>query len=475
MHRILIIEDEASVASALAMLTKRLGYEPVTCASGAMGLQKLKPASPSLVILDIGLPDMSGLDVLARLREHSSTLPVLIITAHGHLQNALDAKKRGASGYLVKPLDLREMEQVLRSLLRPSAEALVGSTPDVTDAPFLIGSAPAMQPAFTAIAHACASDAPVLITGPMGIGKSLAAKVIHRHSPRHTAPFVSLSCASLPDTVLESEIFGHEDGAFPGATPARAGHLERAAGGTLFLGEIVEMPLPMQVKLLRFLEERTFTRMGGSEELKVDLRIIAATNQDLSRAVAEKRFREDLYYRLRVLEVKLPALRERMSDLPALCGCLLATIAPERKLTLTGEALQLLQGYGWPGNMRELRNALEHAVAVCPGNAILPNHLPREIRDASSGEAFPPSVTLDAALHEWLDARLRDSGVNYDTLHDELESRLLAALLPRYQHKPTILARELQMNRATLRKKLRGTHDHLEDEPAEITPAGKFL
>ncbi|RBP43865.1 two-component system NtrC family response regulator/two-component system nitrogen regulation response regulator GlnG [Roseimicrobium gellanilyticum] len=475
MHRILIIEDEASVASALAMLTKRLGYEPVTCASGAMGLQKLKPTSPSLVILDIGLPDMSGLDVLARLREHSSTLPVLIITAHGHLQNALDAKKRGASGYLVKPLDLRELEQVLRSLLRPTGEPVVGSPPDVTDAPFLIGSAPAMQPAFTAIAHACASDAPVLITGPTGIGKSLAARVIHRHSSRHAAPFVSLSCASLPDTVLESEIFGHEEGAFPGAGVPRSGHLERAAGGTLFLGEIVEMPLPMQVKLLRFLEEKTFTRMGGHEDIKVDLRIIAATNQDLSLAVAEKRFREDLYYRLRVLEVKLPALWERMSDLPALCGCVLATIAPGRKITLAAEALQVLQGYGWPGNMRELRNALEHAVAVCPGDAILPNHLPREIRDASSGEAFPPSVTLDAALHEWLDARLREPGVNYDTLHDELESRLLAALLPRYQHKPTILARELQMNRATLRKKLRGTHDHLEDEPGEIAPAGKFL
>lgn len=475
MHRILIIEDEASVASALAMLTKRLGYEPVTCASGAMGLQKLKPASPSLVILDIGLPDMSGLDVLARLREHSSTLPVLIITAHGHLQNALDAKKRGASGYLVKPLDLRELEQVLRSLLRPSGETVAGSPPDVTEAPFLIGSAPAMQPAFSAIAHACASDAPVLVTGPPGIGKSLAAKVIHRHSARQAAPFVSLSCASLPETVLESEIFGHEEGAFAGATSARTGHLERAAGGTLFLGEIVEMPVPMQVKLLRFLEEKTFQRMGGHEDLKVDLRIIAATNQDLSRAVAEKRFREDLYYRLRVLEVKLPALWERMSDLPALCGCLLATLSPGRKIALSGEALQLLQGYGWPGNMRELRNALEHAVAVCPGDTLLPNHLPREIRDASSGEAFPPSVTLDAALHEWLDARLRDAAVNYDTLHDELESRLLAALLPRYQHKPTILARELQMNRATLRKKLRGTHDHLEDEAGEITPAGKFL
>lgn len=475
MHRILIIEDEVSVASALAMLTKRLGYEPVTCASGTMGLQKLKPTSPSLVILDIGLPDMSGLDVLARLREHSSVLPVLIITAHGHLQNALEAKKRGASGYLVKPLDLRELEQVLRSLLRPSREPSVGATPDLTDAPFLIGSAPAMQPAFAAIAHACASDAPVLISGPTGIGKSLAAKVIHRHSGRHAAPFVSLSCAGLPEALLEGEIFGHEKGASAGAAAPFAGHLERAAGGTLFLDEIAELPPAMQVKLLRFVEDKTFNRVGGNEDLQVDLRIITSTNQDLAKAVAEKRFREDLYYRLRVLEVRLPALWERMSDLPALCGCLLATIAPGRRVALSGEALQVMQGYAWPGNVRELRNALEHAVAVCPADSILPTHLPREVRDGSSGEAFPPSVTLDAALHEWLDARMRDTEVNYDTLHDELESRLLAALLPRYQHKPTILARELQMNRATLRKKLRGTHDHLEDEPGEISPTGKLL
>lgn len=475
MHRILIIEDEAAVASALAMLTKRLGYEPVTCASGAMGLQKLKPASPSLVILDIGLPDMSGLDVLARLREHSSTLPVLIITAHGHLQNALEAKKRGASDYLVKPLDLRGLEQVLRSLLRPSGEPVVGSAPTATDAPFLIGSAPAMQPAFAAIAHACASDAPVLITGPTGIGKSLAAKVIHRHSARHGAPFVSLSCASLPEALMENELFGHDEGVSNGSASPRAGLLERAAGGTLFLDEISEVPLPTQVKLLRFLEEKAFHRVGSHEDVRVDLRIIAATTQDLTLAVAEKRFREDLYYRLRVLEVKLPALWERMSDLPALCGCLLATIAPTRRLTLSGEALQVLQGYDWPGNVRELRNALEHAVAVCPGDTILPIHLPREVRDGSSGEAFPPSATLDAALHEWLDARLREPGVTYDTVHDELESRLLAALLPRYQHKPTILARELQMNRATLRKKLRGTHDHLEDDAGEIPVGGKFL
>ena len=475
MHRILIIEDEAALASALALLVKRLGYEPVTCASAALGLQKLTQIVPSLVVLDIGLPDMSGLDVLARIRTHSKTLPVLIITAHGHLQNALEAKKRGASGYLVKPLDLRELESAIRALLRPMGEPIVSAAPDSPDTPFLIGSAPAMQPAFAAIAHACGSDAPVLITGPTGIGKSLAAKVIHNHSARHSAPFISLSCASLPETLLESEIFGHEKGAFTGAVTTRQGHLERAEGGTLFLDEIAEVSPAMQVKLLRFVEEKIFSRVGGREDLHMDLRIIAATNQDLARAVAEKRFREDLYYRLRVLEVKLPALWERMSDLPALCSFLLATIAPGRRLALSQEALSVLQSYSWPGNVRELRNSLEHAVAVCTGTAILATHLPKELVTAAAGRTYSPSSTLDSALHEWLDARLREPGTMYDALHDELESRLLTALLPRYDHKPTVLARELQMNRATLRKKLRGTPDQMEDDNEEMLPSGKSL
>ncbi len=470
MHRILIIEDEAALASALALLTKRLGYEPVTCASSALGLQKMRQTAPSLVLLDIGLPDMSGLDVLARIREHGSTLPVLVITAHGHLKNAIEAKKRGASGYLVKPLDLRELESVMRALLRPTGDTVVSAAPagelecerDTT--PFLIGSAPAMQPAFAAIAHASASDAPVLITGPTGIGKSLAAKVIHRHSARHAAPFVSLSCASLPDTVMESEIFGMEQhGA--AATP---GHLERAAGGTLFLDEIVEMPASLQVKLVRFLEEKTFTRVGGQQEMHADLRIIASSSVSLGRAVAEKRFREDLFYRLRVLEVRLPALWERLSDLPALCSYLLATLAPGRRLALSSDSLGVLQSYAWPGNVRELRNALEHAIAVCPGQTILPTHLPQEVRDAATTDSFTPASGLDAALHEWLDARLREPGTDYDAIHEELESRLLSALLPRYAHKPTVLARELRMNRATLRKKLRGQDGEEEPETSEV-------
>lgn len=454
---ILIIEDEAALASALALLVKRLGHEPVTAASGALGLDKLSRTKPKLVILDIGLPDMSGLDALARIRRHDAALPVLIITAHGSLQNAVEAKKRGASGYLVKPLDLRELENSLRALLESPVAEAPDSLPEAgaSEASLLIGSSLAMQPAFAAIAHACASDAPVLITGPTGIGKSLTARVIHLHSARHAAPFVTLSCASLPETLLEAELFGHEKGAFTGAMMTKQGHIERAAGGTLFLDEIAEIPPAVQVKLLRFVEEKVFARVGGREDLKVNLRIIAATNQNLAHAVAEKRFREDLLYRLRVLEVKLPSLRERVSDLPALCAYLIAGISRERKLALAEDTLALLKAHSWPGNVRELRNALEHAAAVCGGNVLLPVHLPPELRDAvAHGTASAPG-TLDAALHEWVEARLSD-GLDYDALHGELESRLLAALLPRYEGKPTLLARALNMNRATLRKKLRG-------------------
>lgn len=455
MSSVLIIEDEAALASALGTVARRMGHEPLLCASAMLGMENLARHNPALVILDIGLPDTSGLEVLRRIREHDAALPVLIITAHGSLQNAVEAKKRGASGYLVKPLDLRELEQALRALLQSGKPDGSAATPaaETQDAPMLIGSAAAMQPAFAAIAHATASDAPVLITGPTGIGKSLAARVIHLHSRRHAAPFVTLSCASLPETLLEAELFGHEKGAFTGAVAARTGHIERAAGGTLFLDEIAEVPPATQAKLLRFVEEKVFTRVGGREDLRVDLRIIAATNQDLPAAVAERRFREDLLYRLRVLEVKLPALRERMSDVPALCSYLLARMDGGRSLSLTDEALDLLLRHNWPGNVRELRGALEHAAAVCGGATILPQHLPAELR---AGAAARPACIgrLDAALTEWLEQKL-GQGLGYDAIHDELESRLLAVLLPRFEGKPTLLARALDMNRATLRKKLR--------------------
>ena len=460
MATVLIIEDEAAVASALAEVCRRIGLAPITAASAAKGLQALTTAEPALVLLDIGLPDQSGMAVLEQIRKTDQELPVLVITAHCNLQNAVDAKKQGASDYLVKPINLRDLEATIRTLLATPPQAVLApaAPAGIGRAPLLIGSSAAMQPAFTAIAHACASDVPVLITGPTGIGKSLTARIVHLHSERHAAPFITLSCASLPAELLEAELFGHERGAFTGAIGHRTGHVERAAGGTLFLDEIGELPLALQVKLLRVVEDKTFVRVGGREDIEVDLRIIAATNQDLDAAVADKRFREDLLYRLRVLEVLLPPLSQRQDDLPALCSYLLAEIAGNRQLTLAEDALQAIATYAWPGNVRELRNVLERATVVCNGAIIRLHHLPDAVQPTEPSHSLRHTAAIDMALTQWTATRLQQ-GCDYQQLHDELEGKLLATLLPHYGGKPTVLANALNMNRATLRRKLRDLLD----------------
>jgi DNA-binding NtrC family response regulator len=470
MSHVLIIEDEAALASALSILMQRLGHTATTAASATLGLQRLAAQRPDLVVLDIGLPDKSGLKALDEIRAHDPTIPVLMVTAHGNLQNAVQARKGGASAYLVKPLDLGELERTVRSLLQSTKAPALPPAATTSGAPLLIGSSASMQPAFTAIAHACASDAPVLITGPTGIGKSLTAQIVHLHSARQQGPFVTLSCASLPESLLEAELFGHEKGAFTGAQQSRLGHLDRAAGGTLFLDEIGELSPALQVKLLRVVEDKVFSRIGGREDVHVDLRIVAATNRDLAQAVAEKRFREDLLYRLRVLEVPLPPLCARRSDIPALAAYLLANLARDRQLGLAAETVHQLQQYDWPGNVRELRNVLERAAAVCTGPVILPTHLPPELTRAASGQAAAgadPTTQLDEALRDWLDHRIA-AGKDYDALLAECEARLLSLLLPRYDHKPTYLARALNVNRATLRKRLRtlGLADREGDDDA---------
>lgn len=445
---ILIIEDEHALAGALAAVAQRLGHPARLCSSGQRGLDELAKDSFSLVILDIGLPDISGLEVLSEIRRRAPQTSVLIITAHGSLDNAVAAKKLGAAAYLVKPLNLGEVQETLRQLL---STVPAQAAPPREALSLLVGSAPVMQRTFVEIAHACVSDAPVLLSGPTGTGKTLAAKVIHMNSPRSAAPFVTLHCSALPEQLLEAELFGHEKGAFTGALNTREGHLERARGGTLFLDEIADISASIQAKLLRFVEERTFHRVGGREDLRVDLRLITATNKDLREEVKAGRFREDLYYRLHVLEIHLPALRERRGDVPALVSAFLAQLAPGRGLQASPTAMERLEAYPWPGNVRELRNALEHAVAVSTGGLILPHHLPREMR-----EAAPTEISADAltpALNAWLDARLQ-AGASYREMAETVEGMMLKHLLAHFGGRPTVLARETGMNRVTLRKKL---------------------
>lgn len=438
---ILIIEDQYALADALATVCRQLGADPTLAHSGAAARQQLAACKFNAVILDIGLPDMNGLTLLETLGD----TPALVVTAHGTLDNAVAARRLGATAYMVKPLDLAQLRETLQQLL---ASRVTAATTAAQPGSLLIGAAPVMQRVFVEIAHASQSDAPVLLTGPTGSGKTLVARFIHANSVRRDGPFVSLHCSALPETLLESELFGHEKNTFTGANTARTGHIERAAGGTLLLDEFADIPPATQSKLLRFVEEKTFVRVGGREDLRVDTRLIAATNKNLPAEVAAGRFRQDLFYRLRVLEMELPSLAARSEDLPALCAFFLGSLAPARKAQLSEGALALLSSYPWPGNVRELRNAIEHALAVSTGPSILPQHLPRDIRQ----HATPSSDKFAAALSTWLDARLR-SGATYKEISADLDAAVLKHLMSRFEHSPTALARALQMNRATLLKK----------------------
>jgi DNA-binding NtrC family response regulator len=463
MPEILIIEDESSLASALAAACQRLGHTARTFGSGRAGLEALASGGAALALLDIGLPDLSGLEVLKAARASAPGVPVIIITAHGNLENAVAARQLGAAAYLVKPLDLREVQQAISQVLAIRTAPASASAADGVKAR-LVGSALVMQRVFAEIAHATTSDAPVLLSGPTGSGKTLAARVIHEHSARAAAPFVVLHCGALPEQLLESELFGHIKGAFTGALTDREGHIERARGGTLFLDEIGDISPTVQAKLLRFVEEHAFTRVGGREDIRVELRLITATNKNLRAEVASGRFREDLYYRLHVLEIPMPPLRERRSDLAMLAGMFLATA--NRPLALAPETLALLKHHDWPGNLRELRNALEHAAAVCTSAMILPQHLPRELREHA--EAAPGlDARLATVLAEWLDARLLEKA-DYDAMHDAIEAMALRHLLARFDGKPTVLARETNMNRVTLRKKLNAANSAAGHEPADL-------
>ena len=448
MSSVLIIEDESALATALARVCQRLGWRAEVRASGSAGLEALADSGFDLAILDIGLPDLSGLEVLEKARARSPQLPVVIITAHGKLENAVAARKLGAVAYLVKPLDLGDLERTLGQVLATASAPVAASAPAMSDAQ-LLGTSPAMQRVFLEIAHACTTDAPILLSGPTGTGKTLAARIIHGHSARKDAPFVTLHCGALQEQLLESELFGHERGAFTGAVTERAGHIERARGGTLFLDEIGDISPTVQAKLLRFVEERAFTRVGGREDIRVELRLITASNKHLRDEVKAGRFREDLFYRLHVLEIEMPPLRERTADLLTLAANFLRNAA--RPLALAPETLSMLEHHGWPGNLRELRNVLEYAAAVCTSPVILPAHLPRDLRERAE---FAPSLDahLAAALAQWLNARLLEKAT-YRDMHNAIEDIALRHLLTRFEGKPTILARETKMNRVTLRKK----------------------
>lgn len=381
--KILVVEDEAAVRSVLVDLLGGLGYDVVEASDGAKGWEKAQAERPDLVITDVSMPKMKGTDLLAKVKQASPETPVIVITGYASLKLAVDAVRMGAYSFIQKPFDIDEIQRVVADALertrllddnrylRQQLKARYGFDSR-------IGSSKGIQEAYLMAAKAAPSSAGVLILGETGTGKEYLARTIHYSGPRADGPFIKVSCAALPETLLESELFGHEKGSFTNALARRIGRFEMANGGTLFLDEIGDISLPTQIKLLRVLQEKEFERLGGAETIKVDVRILAATNKDLGRAVEDGSFRSDLLYRLNVLTIQLPPLRERDDDLLEYARFFLHRANADAGKAITDfspEAIEAMRAYPWPGNIRELQNAVERAVILTLGETIQPNDL----------------------------------------------------------------------------------------------------
>jgi DNA-binding NtrC family response regulator len=402
--RILIVDDEVNARTALVELLRDEGYVVESAADAFKALGKVADFAPDLVVTDLKMPGMDGLQLLAKLRESDADLPIIVMTAFGEVETAVKAMRSGARDYLSKPVNVGELSVVVaRELeqrrLRAETGLLRARLSEKYSFSSIIGSSAPMQAVFKTVAQIAPSRASVLITGESGTGKELIAAAIHERSPRAKGPFVKLHCAALAESLLESELFGHERGSFTGAQTRRDGRFFQANHGTLFLDEIGEISPAVQVKLLRFLQEREFERVGGNETISVDVRVLAATNRNLRQMVADGKFREDLFYRLNVITVEMPALRERPSDVPLLASFFLRKYAAENGKEVRGfasDALDLLAGYAWPGNVRELENVIERAVVLAQSAEVVATDLPAHLSAARARSGIQiPGATMD--------------------------------------------------------------------------------
>jgi two-component system nitrogen regulation response regulator GlnG len=469
---VLIIDDEEAVCWSLRRALAREGYGVSVAASAEQGLELADQQRPDVVVMDVRLPGMDGLTALGKLRDAVPDVPAVVITAFGNLSTAVKAMEGGAFDYLTKPFDLDQALDAVRRALsrRPQSEEAKEDPDGAERTEEFVGRGPAMQAVFKRIALVASRDACVLITGESGTGKELVARALHRHSVRHDRPFLPVHVAALNPNLVESELFGHVRGAFTGATQARAGLLSLADGGTVFLDELADIPLPVQVKLLRVLEHGELFPVGGSQPQRLDVRVFAATNQDLARCVAEGRFRHDLYFRLNVFGIALPPLRERVEDIEALAEHFLRNFEP-RSLPLPPETLRFLQSLPWFGNVRELRNALEHAAIVARGSSLLPEHFP--ISGVANGP-LTPADEIATGVRKWLAERVRANGKEtptdlYADLLRVVEPALLDDVLTRLGGNRWAAAQWLGLNRATVRKKLAayGIHQSQSAEESE--------
>jgi DNA-binding NtrC family response regulator len=459
--KLLLIDDDPGVIPDQVRAAFPAPKHRVEVAStGSAGIACLHASAPDVILLDLRLPDASGLEVLERIKAIDARIPVIFITMAKTADSAIEAMKRGAFDYLCKPLNVENLRRVageaaeLARLRAPVALAQEGAETDIDGA--LCGTCPAMLDVYKAIGRVAAQDVTVLITGESGTGKELVARAIFQHSARSKGPFLALNCAAIPEQLLESELFGHERGAFTGADRRRIGKFEQCRGGTLLLDEIGDMPIGLQAKILRVLQEQTFERVGGSETIQTDVRIIASTHRDLRERAAQERFRADLYYRLGVFTIQLPSLRERGDDLPMLVHHYLRRFNKELGrsiVTVTPDAMDRLLAHDWPGNVRELQSALKIALLQSSGSSLLSSFLP-PLSDPQRKSSSPSGFAPD--LESLIDARLSTDAVDlYAELHGLVDRVLLARVVEFTHGNHRDAARLLGISRQTLRVKMR--------------------
>ena len=452
--RVWLVDDDASIRWVLERALRGGGMEPRAFESADSAFDALRADAPDVLITDIRMPGTSGIDLLRRIREGWPALPVIVMTAHSDLGSAVSAYESGAFEYLPKPFDVDHAVELVRRAAQARAREDAGGA-SVPRIPELLGRAPAMQQVFRAIGRLARSSVSVLITGESGTGKELVARALHEHSPRAAKPFIALNTSAIPSELLESELFGHEKGAFTGAGALRHGRFEQADGGTLFLDEIGDMSTPLQTRLLRVLAEGEFYRVGGQLPVRVDVRVIAATHKDLDARVRTGQFREDLYHRLNVIRIVLPPLRSRREDVPDLLAHYLRVAAQELGVdpkVLSADAAARLAAWDWPGNVRELVNVCRRLTVLAPGTEIHADDLPVEM---SPMDGVPTGIDWTATLTQWAEQRPDDAGPWLATALPDLERALIRVALRKSRGHRQEAARILGWGRNTLTRKLR--------------------
>ncbi|MBI2162624.1 MAG: sigma-54-dependent Fis family transcriptional regulator [candidate division NC10 bacterium] len=464
--RVLIVDDDQAVRQALSRTLEKIGYDVVVAEDGQAGLDRLRQGGIHIVLADLKMPKLSGQELLKAAKAIAPDVEVIVITGHGTVEEAVEAMKEGAYDFITKPFKRVQLEKTIRKAAEKQAlvlenRVLQARVDELQGAGQIIGGSPAMLRTLELVNQVAPSTATVLIQGESGTGKELIANALHHGSPRRARPFIKVNCAALPETLLESELFGYERGAFTGAVARREGRFELADGGTLFMDEIGDLSLATQAKLLRVLQEGEFDRLGGTRTLKVDVRLVVATHADLARLVQQKRFREDLFYRLNVITIQLPSLRERREDIPLLAQNFLGRFATKNGKTITGftdEAMDLLQSHAWPGNVRELENVIERAVVLTRGSMISPADLPETL----AGE----------------DQAARHLVISIGTPLEEVEDRLIEETLRYARGDKTLAAKLLGIATRTIYRRMKGEPEpsgtaqaNGEHPPSDLAPA----